>query len=675
MMTRRGFGFVVPDGTGRDLHVDAEHMGEAIHGDRVRVRVRRGRRGREGEIVEVLDHSVHFLSGTLRRAGNKSRIEPEDERLAVAVAVSGELPEKAVAESRVIAEIVRYPGGRTRTLAARVVAVCDPARPLQFEILKTLTREGIREPFPEEVLAEAARPPRTVSRTEKKNREDLRGLDLVTIDPEDARDHDDAVWARRLSGGRHRLVVAIADVSHYVSEEGELDREALRRGCSIYLPDRVIAMLPERLSNHLASLAPGRDRLTLAVEMEVGARGKVIHHRFVEGVMRSRARLSYGGVARALGFTDNAPVQKAAEARRAHLRTLYDLSVILGERRKRRGALFFDLPEVAVRLDPRSGEPLSIEKRGVDPGIARAYGMIEELMLLANEVVATELTARAVPAIYRVHPPPDREKIEAFVEVGRSLGFSIDEDICRHPKKLSRLVRELSGTPHARVLSYLLLRAMQQAVYGTDAVGHFALALENYLHFTSPIRRYPDLVVHRIVRRLIRGEPIDKRSLLRALAPQAERASAAERRALTVEREVGDLYRAHFMRDRVGEVFDAVIASISDHGIFCCIDSPFVDVLCRTDSLIGDRYQADRHGLKLTGHKTGKTYRIGDGIRVRIADVSVVRRRVLAEPVEKTVRQGTTPQDTTPATGKNRKKGEPKPRRTDRSRRGRRRSR
>ncbi len=314
---------------------------------------------------------------------------------------------------------------------------------------------------------------------------------MVTIDPPDARDHDDAVWAERLAGGAFRVVVAIADVSHYVREGSALDRAALERATSIYLPDRVIPMLPHELSSNLASLVPDEDRLTLAVEVEVGPKGAIRRHRFIEGVMRSGARLSYHGVARALHLTEQGEPQHEAERRRELLSTLWDVSKALRARRQRRGSIDFDLPEPRIVLDD-GGEPIDIRRSRTDPGVRKTYALIEDLMLLANEVVATDLSRRKVPAIYRVHGEPNEAKIAIFAELASSLGYALDEDAGRRPRKLAEFLKRVEGTTHAQALSFLLLRAMQQAAYDTTNVGHFALAAPNYLHFTSPIRRYPD---------------------------------------------------------------------------------------------------------------------------------------------------------------------------------------
>jgi ribonuclease R len=632
-MNRRGFGFVLPEEGGPDLLVRAWKLSGAMHGDRVKVRTARNNRGWEGEVVEVLERGNRFVSGVLRVAGKHAWLEPDDDRLLDAISLYGALPKNAVSGVQLIAEITEYPSQWGQTSQAKIVELRDPNRPVDFELRQILLRANVRETFPDQVLNEAQKLPRSVSAKDKGDREDLRELDLVTIDPADARDHDDAVWATRLPNGRYRVVVAIADVSHYVRPGSAMDQEALARGCTIYLPDQAIPMLPAQLSTNLASLVPNRDRLTLAVEMEIGPKGGVIKHRFIRGVMRSRARLHYPGVARALGLSDRAKAQPAAEMHKALLRTLFDLARVLRARRIRRGALMFDLPEARVTLDPETRRPVDVERSREDPGVAQAYNLVEEMMLLANEVVAADLATRGVPTIYRIHPRPDEKLIESFVAIANALGYDLDAESVKKPKTLARFLLETAHSPHAGNLEYLLLRAMQQASYDTKNKGHFALATGQYLHFTSPIRRYPDLAVHRIVSQLARDRQTDSQGLPRQLKIQAEQASQMERNAMSVEREVVDLYRALLMQNRIDETFDATIVGIAEHGFYCSLDVPFVDVLCRFSALADDRYERDVYGLKAVGVRSRRIFTLGDRIKVRIVDSLIARRQVLAIPV------------------------------------------
>ncbi len=633
-LNARGFGFVITDDVGPDVFVPAHRIGGALHGDRVRIEVAQGPKGLEGAVTEVIERGLHHLGGQLHIGPDGAWIEPNDERLPVPVRVDGPLPPGARSGQGVLAKVTGYPDGAGQPLRAQVLETFEAGDFARFELRHILLREGVAEEFPDDVRAEAARIPSAVTREDIHGREDLRDLDLVTIDPVDARDHDDAVWAERRKGGGFRVVVAIADVSHYVREGTALDREALARGCTIYLPSHAIPMLPAELSSQLASLLPDKDRLALAVEAEIGPTGSVERHRFIEAVIRSRARISYEGAARALGLSDAGTAQPAAQERRELLRTLLDVSAALGERRRERGSLWFDLPEAKVQLDPKTGLPTAIERSRGDAGVARTYNLVEELMLLANEVVAREMTRRRVPTIYRVHGPPDAERVEAFATLARTFGFPLTDEAARDPKQLSTFLKSIEGTPHAAPISYLLLRAMQQATYSTQNIGHFGLAASDYVHFTSPIRRYPDLVVHRIVRRVARGERSAGEGFEASLAQQAAQASKSERRAMEIEREVVNLYGALLMRDRIGEFFDgAVITGVTDHGFYASLGSPFVTVLCPLASLPYDRYEVGHNGVRLVGMYSGRAYALGDKVRVRIEDVSLARRKVIAVPI------------------------------------------
>ena len=630
----RGFGFVTPEEPGPDIFIPPPALGSALHGDKVRVRVFPSPKGFDGQVIEVIERATHYIGGQLLMLPYATFIEADDERLKARVQVVGDLPENARTGQGVIAKVVGFPEHAGEPLLASVVEAFDPAEFAEFEIRRILLSQGVREEFDEDVQAEARAYGDHVTEADCEGRVDYRDLDLLTIDPDDARDHDDAVYAEPASAGGFRVIVAIADVSHYVRPDTALDREALARGCTIYLPSRAIPMLPRELSSHLASLVPDVDRLALAVDLELDREGNVRKYKFVECVMRSAARLSYGGVARALGMTDQGPVQPAAMSRKPQLELLLEVAKLLGAQRKRRGSLDFDLPEAKVKLNPETGEPVSIERSRTDPGVRSAYNLIEELMLLANEVVARDLSKRKVAAIYRVHGAPNEEKVMAFAELAGTMGFKIDDDIAEQPGKLARFLSTVVDPRHAEVLSYLLLRAMQQATYATDNIGHFGLAAEDYVHFTSPIRRYPDLAIHRIVRKIARGEPLHGKKLKTELAEQAAESSRLERRAMLIEREVVDLYRAMLMRDRVGEDFEGTITGITEHGIFVAIESPCVDVFCRLQSLPPDHYEADQFNTRLVGLATGRAYALFDRIVVRIEDVSVARRRISAVPVE-----------------------------------------
>ncbi len=630
--TPRGFAFVAAEDGGPDVFVSGRSLGTAMHGDRVEVAARRSPQGREGEVVRVIEHGMLRVAGVLVRSRQGLEIETNDARLPPVFRVAGTPPLGAELGMDVVAQITKYASVPGQLPEARVLRVLGPRGAADVEIAKILIREGVGEEFPAEVVAEALGFPAEVPEHDLRGREDLRHLDFCTIDPDDARDHDDALWAERLGDGSYRVIVAIADVSHYVREGSPIDREALARGNSIYLPGRAIPMLPPELSSNLASLVPDEDRLTLAVEVRLGKLGKIVSHRLIEGVIRSRARLTYGSVARALGLTDEGASQPEAESRIELLRTLHMISKRLRALRVRRGALEFDLPEARVQLDAH-GEPTDILRSRSNSGIKEAYEIVEDLMLLANEVIAADLTRRKLPAIFRIHGKPDPHKVEMFSRVAEAFGHAIEEGAAESPKKLQKALAQMAGTPHVQSLAFLLLRSMQQATYGVANLGHFALAATDYLHFTSPIRRYPDLAVHRIVRMVARGERISRELLRETLHPQAIQASRMERRAMTVERETVNLYRCLLMKERVGEEFESTITGVTEHGLTAQLDAPFVELRIPIDRLGEDYFELDRLGIRLSGRRTGLSFSLGERIVVRLESILIERRELVAVPV------------------------------------------
>lgn len=630
----RGFGFVASVGSGEaDVYVSPEMLHGAMHGDTVVVRVfRTSSRGPEGEIAKVIRRSQKRIPGVLRRRGKSAWIEPDDARM------RGPIPlgkvDRGEDGDAIIAVITRYPERHDELPEAELADVLGRAGDPRVEIEKVLAREEIVEGFPSDVVEEARKFGDKITDAQMEGREDLRALPLLTIDPVDARDHDDAVYVRHATehdGDEAAYVawVAIADVSAYVTPNTALDEEAKKRSTSIYLPDRAIPMLPRELSTHLCSLVADEDRLCLAVEVVLDATGTPLRHRFVEGVMRSRAKLSYEDVARALGFTTDAPPTATAKQYLPSVSVAWELSSILRTRRMRRGALDFDLPEPKVILD-KDNVATDVIRARRDPGVKKAYNLIEELMLLANEVVAEDLSGRTVPTVYRVHATPDEMKVERFANLATSLGMAFDPEDAKDPKALGKFLRVIATHPQASVLNTLLLRAMKQATYDVVNIGHFGLASRAYLHFTSPIRRYPDLVVHRAVHRLCQEKPSEKgEGTMEALKEAALLASQNERKAMEVEREVVDLHRALLMRNRIGETFEGTVSALVGSGAFVALDEPYVDVLVKYEAMGSETYELDDEGLCAIGQRSGDVVRLGDRMVVRVDDVSIERRTVL----------------------------------------------
>jgi ribonuclease R len=629
----RGFGFVAAAGVSDDAFIPAEAMRGALHGDTVVVRVvTRTRRGVEGEIVRIVARRKARVAGILRRRGKSTWLEPDDSRLRgpIVLIEAGEGEDGAAA----VAEITRFPESPDENPEGKLTAVLGVPGDPNVEVAKILLREGIDESHPPDAVSEAQAYGDEVDPAVLAEREDLTGVPLPTIDPEDARDHDDAVWVTRDEHGAYRAWIAIADVSHYVRPGTALDASALARGNSIYLPDRAIPMLPRALSSNLCSLLPHVIRLCMCVIIDLDPTGKVTGSRIVEGYMRSAAKLTYPGVARALGFTANPPRSEEAEAMRDDLMVMWDLAKILRGLRMRRGALDFDLPEARVILDEETGAPVAVQKRAHDPGVKKAYQLIEEMMLLANETVARTLTDRTVPAIFRTHAQPDEAKLDRFAAMCDELDVGFDPEDATDPKRLSIFLRKLDAHPQKQVLHMLLLRAMKQAAYDVANIGHFGLASSAYLHFTSPIRRYPDLVVHRATRALLRREAIDRsEQATEKLALAATTANERERNGMEVEREVVDLYRCLLMRSHIGAFYEGTVTALVGSGLFVAIDEPFVDVMIRIESLGSDEYQIDDDGLRMIGARSGDRIAIGDKLMVQIEDVAVLRRTVYARRV------------------------------------------
>ena len=633
----RGFGFVASQGSsGDDVYIPPESLGGAMQGDTVKISVRsRSARGAEGEVVEIVNRAIKRVAGTLRRKGSSAWLEPDDNRIRGPIVLESEI-DKAAGEGNsgndgdaAVVSIIRYPVFPNENPVGKLEAVLGRPGELKVEVAKVLVREAIEEVHSPEAFAEAEAFGPTVPELMLVGREDLTHLPLPTIDPEDARDHDDAVWVERAENGGYRAWIAIADVSSYVTPGTKLDEEALKRGCSVYLPDRAIPMLPRPLSSNLCSLLPDVVRLCLCVEAEIDAAGLLRSSRLIRGFMKSQAKLTYGGVARALGFSENPPVEPKAEEMVEGLKVAYELSRLLRGRRMKRGAVDFNLPEAKIILG-EDGLPVKIERRAQDLGVKKAYELIEELMLLANETVAAWNVNKKIPTIFRVHAPPDQAKITRFAALCELLGIAFDDDTMIDPKKLSELLKSFADHPLAPVLNSLLLRSMKQATYDVTNIGHFGLASKAYLHFTSPIRRYPDLVVHRAVHADILAKGKIKESEIEKLAEAALHSSQAERRSMDVEREVADLYRCIFMKDKIGNKYEGTVTALVGSGAFVALDDPYVDVMVKFEDM-GDRYELDDDGLRAVALSSGDSVSLGDRMTVEILDAAILRRTVYAK--------------------------------------------
>ena len=617
---RDGFAFCVPDEQEEaDVYVPAGGVRPAMHGDRVLVRIEPfQRRGRlEGRVVKVLERGTHRIVGVLRQGRTAAVLVPQEQRLTLPILVPRGAEGGARDGDMVVAELVRYPGLASEA-EARVALVLGPADDPRVETEAVIHAHGLPLEFPPEVAAAARRMPAGPSAEQVARRLDLRALPIVTIDGENARDFDDAVLVEPLGRG-FRLTVAVADVAHYVPAGSPLDLEARARGTSVYFPDRVVPMLPEELSNGICSLKPAEDRLVKAVRLELDARGRLVAASFGDAVIRSAARLTYTQVRQAL--VDGDPSVRAALGGLLEpLERAEALARLLIARRRARGSIDFDLPEAEVVLDLR-GRPADI----VRAERSIAHQMIEEFMLAANEAVARELARRGLPFPHRVHEPPAADSVAALARFLEGFGLRLRLEEGRPtPAAFQAVLEQVQGRPEERLVNTVLLRSMQQARYAAEPFGHFGLATDCYTHFTSPIRRYPDLVVHRLLDVALGGSgrvPPD-------LVAIAEESSRRERVAMEAEREIVQLKQIQFMQDKVGQVYEGFVSGVAPFGFFVELRDVFVEGLVHVAALGGDFYEHVEGQHLLRGRRTRRTYRVGDPVTVRVAGVSVERRTI-----------------------------------------------
>lgn len=621
----KGFAFLIPDREGTaDVFIPPGSLNGAMHNDRVAVRLVPGGRGktREGEVVRVLKRANQRVVGTLRKKRRFAVVVPDDQRLGADIIVPRGRLAGAKSGDKVVLELTAYPAPRTPA-EGRVVEVLGPADAPGMDIMVLCRRYDLPDEFPARVLREAAAVPATIPATELNARRDLREELIVTIDGEDAKDFDDAVSLTLLPDGFYRLGVHIADVGFYVREGSALDREALKRGTSVYLPGRVVPMLPPRLSNDICSLNPGVDRLTFSVEMTLDPAGRVLAYDLFPSVIRSRERLTYTAVRAIL---EGEPELRALYAHVVPmLERMRDLCLVLRRRRLAAGAIDFNLPETKVELDA-AGRPVAVHR--VQRSIAEE--IIEEFMLLANETVARHAARLGLPFIYRIHPKPDPEKVAALEELLSGLGYSAQGLSRLEPASFQAVLEAVAGKPEERLVNGVMLRSMKQARYAPERTEHFGLASEYYTHFTSPIRRYPDLFIHRVLREALASGtlPDERAAALRAKAAQAAALSSErERVTMEAEREATELKKVAFMADKIGNVYAGFISGVTAWGFYVELENT-VEGLVHVRTLTDDFYVYDERRYTLTGQNTGRRFRLGDPVQVRVARVSVEERTV-----------------------------------------------
>ncbi len=620
-----GYGFLIPDEKGReDVYLNRREMRRVMHGDRVAVRIDRKKSGGpEAHIAQILERGQKRILGTYEESEGKSFLVPMDLRIAPAIPLAGggARPDKGKV---IAAEIVRYATSLSSPQAQILETLGDPDDP-EVQTQAVIFRYGLPTAFTPESRREAAQCARMIGPEELESRTDLRSLPTVTIDGERARDFDDAVSVQR-NNGFYRLYVSIADVAHYVKSETALDGEAYQRGTSVYFPDRALPMLPEELSNGICSLNPGEERLTKTALLEIDAAGEILRSQFFDSIIRSDARMTYTEVRRILVDRD----QECMERYRGlvdHFKLMEELALILWESRRSRGNLDFDLPEAEIILDLQ-GMPENIVR--AERNIA--HRIIEEFMIAANEAVARRLKEKDFPSLYRVHEGPDPESLHALSPFLLSLGYRLPlkrEKIA--PKELQRLLEACRGKPEERVLNRVLLRVMKQAHYQPENIGHFGLASTCYTHFTSPIRRYPDLIVHRMLANVLREKklkPKERDDLDSYLEEAGKHTSERERIAMDAEREMVDLKKAQFMMDKIGLEFPGFITSLASFGFFVELESYFIEGLVKLSSLKDDAYQYYEKEYLVKGRRTGRTFRLGDPARIKVIRVNAFRSEI-----------------------------------------------
>jgi ribonuclease R len=625
----RGFGFVVPDADHDHPHVyvAALNLKEALHGDRVVARIERhhGPDRVEGRIIRVLERANTSIVGRFEQdESGLSFVVPFDRRVLSDVQVGSGDTRDAAAGDMVVVELTRWPTP-SRPPLGRVVEVLGALEAPGVDTQIIIRKHRIPDAHGHEAIEEARRLGGSVRERDVRDRADFRNVTTVTIDGEHARDFDDAITIERRPNGHYWLGVHIADVSHYVEEGSALDVEAAERGTSVYFPERAVHMFPGELATGLCSLNPKVDRLVQSCLMEVTRSGEVVHAEFHDGVINSDARMTYTAVNAILTDRDPAVIDEYRELA-PMFEMMRELFEILNGRRRRRGSIDFDLPEAEVLLDA-SGviEDIIAAERNI------AHRIIEEFMLLANETVAQFIDEQSSPGLYRVHEEPDLLKVEQFEEFISGFGYSLGAPLnALRPRHFQKLVERIRGKPEERPIAFLMLRTMQKAHYSPSNQGHFGLAAEHYTHFTSPIRRYPDLVVHRILRALRQGRPDEARreELEDDLPEIARHTSEMERRADEAERELLQWKKVRFMADKVGDEFDGYVTGVAAFGLFIELAEHFVEGLVHISSMADDYYRYLESSHSLRGENTRKVYRLGDRVRVQVVRVDLERRQI-----------------------------------------------
>ncbi|EHT6220437.1 ribonuclease R [Staphylococcus pseudintermedius] len=627
---KKGFAFLRPDDQEmEDIFIPPTKINRAMDGDVVLVEVKKSRgdfrKGKfEGEVKAIESHSIKQVVGTFSEARHFGFVVPDDKRIMQDIFVPKGQELGAVEGHKVLVQITQYSDG-TNSPEGQISAILGHKNDPGVDILSIIYQHGIEIEFPDDVLKEAENVPETIQSDELKGRRDLRDELTITIDGADAKDLDDAIAVKKLDNGNTELTVSIADVSYYVTEGSALDREAYDRATSVYLVDRVIPMIPHRLSNGICSLNPEVDRLAMSCRMEIDAQGQVVKHEIFESVIHSNARMTYDAVNRIITDKD-----AATRVQYPEIVPMLDLAQTLSQQliamRKKRGEIDFDIKEAKVIVNEEE-----IPKEVVTRERGEGERLIESFMLIANETVAEHFNQMEVPFIYRIHEQPKSERLRQFFDFITNFGIMVKgtgEDI--HPSTLQNIHEEIAGRPEDMVISTMMLRSMQQARYDADNLGHFGLAADYYTHFTSPIRRYPDLIVHRLVRKYLIEKSMDGRAMheWEEKLPQiAEHTSNRERRAIDAERDTDELKKAEFMIQHIGDEFEGVISSVANFGMFVELPNT-IEGMVNMQNMSDDYYHFDERQMALIGERKAKVYRIGDVVKVKVIHVDVDERQI-----------------------------------------------
>ena len=620
----RGFGFVTIEGEAEDIFISEDDINGAFHNDQVEIVIKATPAGKrkEGKIVKVLSHGTTTLVGYFEKSKNFGFVIPDNQKFVKDIFVPLERSKGAVTGHKVVVELTKY-GGENKKPEGKVVEIIGHVNDPGTDIMSIVKGYDLPTAFPEKVLNQAERVAKDVSTADMAGRMDIRDWQMVTIDGEDAKDLDDAISITR-DGNNYILGVHIADVTNYVQERSALDWEAYKRGTSVYLVDRVIPMLPHVLSNGICSLNAGEDRLALSCIMTINEKGSVIDHKIAETVVHIDERMTYTSVKKILEERDEAEMERYRELV-PMFELMAELSGILREKRRQRGSIDFDFPETKMILD-QNGRPIDIKP--YDRNVATK--IIEDFMLLANETVAEDYFWQEMPFVYRTHEAPDEEKIKKLATFINNFGHSMhisNKEV--RPKEIQKLLAKVEGTAEETLISRLALRSMKQARYTPENTGHFGLAASYYCHFTSPIRRYPDLQIHRIIKENLRGRMNgDRRDHYESILPEVtKKCSERERLAEEAERDTIKLKKVEYMAEHIGEVFEGVISSITKWGVYVELPNT-IEGLIHVTNMYDDHYNYIEDSYEMVGERTGKTYKLGQTVRVKVTGIDKLQRTI-----------------------------------------------